>query len=73
VRKARAWQEPLAEIEKAILRLLLDNKTEHVIPEIVSLLRTTGADDATIKAAILRLNSEGRIELTPAWKIRKVL
>jgi DNA-directed RNA polymerase delta subunit len=29
----------------------------------------TGLDEATIKAAILRLNSDGELEITPDWNV----
>jgi DNA-binding transcriptional regulator PaaX len=69
--RAEAQRDVSADVEEAVLRLLVDNPEEHVIPQIVSLLRMTGIDDATIKAAILRLTSEGRIELTPDWTVRR--
>lgn len=55
-------------LEVAILHLL---ENDHVrnLPEIVRDLRSL-ADDASIKAALLRLNSEGLIQITTDWTFR---
>jgi hypothetical protein len=55
-------------LEIAILRLL-ENEHADNLPEIVGQLRSL-ADDASIKAALLRLNSEGLVEMTPDWTFR---
>jgi hypothetical protein len=56
---------------EAIVQILAAKGDERPpFAEVVSLLRTSGADDATIKATIWRLRSEGRIELTQDWKLK---
>jgi hypothetical protein len=55
-------------LEVAILRLL-ENENTGNLPEIVRELRSL-ADDASIKAALLRLNSEGLIQITSDWTFR---
>jgi DNA-binding PadR family transcriptional regulator len=55
-------------LEVAILHLL-ENGPAGNLPEIVRQLRSL-ADDASIKAALLRLNSEGLVEITAEWTFR---
>jgi|HubBroStandDraft_4_1064222.scaffolds.fasta_scaffold4065416_1 hypothetical protein len=55
-------------IETAILRLLENERADN-LRDIVGKLRFL-ADDASIKAALLRLNSEGLVEITPDWTFR---
>lgn len=55
-------------LEVAIL-CLLENENTGNLPEIVRELRSL-ADDASIKAALLRLNSEGLIQITSDWTFR---
>jgi hypothetical protein len=55
-------------LDDAILRLL-ENEHAGTLPEIVRELRYL-ADDASIKAALLRLDSEGLIQITPDWTLR---
>jgi len=57
-------------LEAEIIRIL-NNSNDHDLSEIVRELRVF-ADDASIKAALLRLNSEGVLEITPDWKFRSV-
>jgi hypothetical protein len=52
-------------LEGAILHLL-ENEQASNLPEIVGQLRSL-ADDASIKAALLRLNSEGLVQITADW------
>lgn len=52
-------------IEMAILQLL-KNECADNLRDIVGKLRCL-ADDASIKAALLRLNSEGLVEMTSDW------
>jgi hypothetical protein len=48
----------------------LDNPAQvRNLPEIVQKFRNL-ADDASIKAALLRLSSEGLLEITPDWEFR---
>jgi len=56
------------ELEIAILHLL-ENEHADNLPAIVRELRFL-ADDASIKAALLRLNSEGLIQITGDWMFR---
>jgi hypothetical protein len=56
--------------ERAILEVLRSNGTERPFSQVVGFIRNTGVDDATIKAAVWRLHSEGRIELTSDWKLK---
>jgi hypothetical protein len=53
-------------LDAAILRLL-ENEQASNLPEIVRELRSL-ADDASIKAALLKLNSEGLVQITADWK-----
>ena len=56
------------ELEAAILRLLPSEGSDPDFVVIVERLRPM-ADDASIKAAVLRLNAEGTIQITPDWKL----
>jgi hypothetical protein len=56
------------ELEVAILHLLENERADN-LPAIVRELRFL-ADDASIKAALLRLNSEGLIQITGDWMFR---
>jgi hypothetical protein len=60
----------LSALEAEIVRFLDDSKEVHDLPEIVRRFRTL-ADDASIKAALLRLNVEGLLEITPDWEFRR--
>lgn len=55
-------------IEMAILQLLEIERADN-LRDIVGKLRSL-ADDASIKAALLRLNSEGLVEITSDWTFR---
>lgn len=33
-------------------------------------IANTNVDEATVKASILRLDSEGKVEITPTWSVR---
>jgi hypothetical protein len=62
-------------LEGAILHLLENENASNLpeatsnLPEIVRELRSL-ADEASIKAALLKLNSEGLVQITPDWKFR---
>jgi len=56
-------------LEAEIVRFLENPDQAHDLPEIVRRFRAL-ADDASIKAALLRLNAEGLLEITPDWKFR---
>jgi hypothetical protein len=58
-----------SELERALLLLVCDNY-DRELSVVVEELRDL-ADDASIKAAILRLNCEGVLQITPEWKVRR--
>jgi hypothetical protein len=63
--------QAMSALETEIVRFL-DNPSEvHELPEIVRRFRVL-ADDASIKAALLRLNVEGLVEISPDWEFRRV-
>jgi len=63
--------QAMSALETEIVRFL-DSPTEvHDLPEIVRRFRAL-ADDASIKAALLRLNVEGLVEITSDWEFRRV-
>jgi hypothetical protein len=57
------------ELEGALLIVISEN-CDRDLSFVVERLRYL-ADDASIKAAILRLNHEGMLQITPEWKIRR--
>jgi hypothetical protein len=57
-------------LETEIVRFLENPPALHGLPEIVRKFRPL-ADDASIKAALLRLNVEGLVEITPDWEFRR--
>jgi hypothetical protein len=62
--------EAMSALETEIVRFLDNPKEVHDLPEIVRKFRTL-ADDASIKAALLRLSVEGLLEITPDWEFRR--
>lgn len=58
-----------SELENVLLQLLLRGDCDRDFPTVVEELRFI-ADDASIKAAVLRLKSEGLLQITPDWKLR---
>lgn len=56
-------------LEDEITRFLAASPEAHELPAIVRRFRDL-ADDASIKAALLRLNAEGLLEITPSWQFR---
>lgn len=56
-------------IQSAVLQLLLRGDYDRDLTLVVQELRHL-ADDASIKAAVLRLQSEGRLQITLDWKLR---
>jgi hypothetical protein len=58
-------------LEDEITRFFAKSAEPHHLPEIVRRFRPL-ADDASIKATLLRLNHEGIIEITPEWEFRGV-
>jgi hypothetical protein len=56
-------------LETEIIRFFENPNEMHDLPEIVEKFRTL-ADDASIKAALLRLSLEGLLEITPDWEFR---
>lgn len=56
-------------LEAEIIRFLKSPKDVHDLPEIVRRFRAL-SDEASIKAALLRLNAEGVLEITPDWEFR---
>jgi hypothetical protein len=57
------------ELDTEIIRFLEGRENPHDLTGIVQRFRSL-ADDASIKAALLRLNSEGLLEITPDWEFR---
>jgi hypothetical protein len=61
----------MAEPEDVILEACNDPQSEYEVSELVRIVMLgSSVDESTAKAAILRLRSEGQIELTADWKIR---
>ncbi len=58
-------------IQAAVLRLL--QSKECSFRDVVNNLAERKLDEAAIKAAVFRLSSEGQIEITSEWKIRRTL
>jgi hypothetical protein len=58
-----------ARLEAEIMSFLNNPYQSHDLPEIVRRFRSL-ADDASIKAALLRLNAGGFLEITPDWEFR---
>jgi hypothetical protein len=54
----------------AILQYLRDGQ-EHEFHDVVASVRKSGIENSAIKATIWRLYSEGQVELTPEWRLRK--
>jgi hypothetical protein len=63
--------QAMSALETEIVRFLENPSEAHNLPDIVRKFRAL-ADDASIKAALLRLNVEGLIEITPDWEFRRV-
>jgi hypothetical protein len=62
----------MAKAEDVITKACGDPKVEYLFTDLVEIIkREAGVDESTAKATILRLNSEGLIELTPDWRVRK--
>jgi hypothetical protein len=64
--------ESMVTLKREIADFLKSPETSHDLTEIV---REFGAlaDDASIKAALLTLDSEGLIEITSNWEFRGLL
>jgi hypothetical protein len=58
------------ELDTEIIRFLEGRENPQDLIGIVQRFRSL-ADDASIKAALLRLNSEGLLEITPDWEFRR--
>lgn len=57
--------------EQAILAVLQTRGTELAFSDLVrSVIKESPVDEATVKASVLRLISEGRVEITPDWTVR---
>ena len=39
--------------------------------DVITKLSQSNLDEASVKAAVFRLSSEGKIEITPEWMIRR--
>ena len=63
--------QSMTALEAEIVRFLDSPTGTHDLPEIVRKFRVL-ADDASIKAALLKLNVEGLLEITPDWEFRVV-
>ena len=63
--------QAMSALEAEIVRFLENPSSAHNLPDIVRQFRAL-ADDASIKAALLRLNVEGFVEITPDWEFRRV-
>jgi hypothetical protein len=56
---------------EATLSILLGNRQEWSFSDLARcVIRQAHVDEATAKAAILRLNSEGQVEITSDWSVR---
>jgi hypothetical protein len=58
-----AEQATLTVLRRCGVELALSDLVRHVTHD-------SQFDQATVKASILRLNCEGRIEITPDWTVR---
>lgn len=58
------------ELDTEIIHFLEGRENPQDLIGIVQRFRSL-ADDASIKAALLRLNSEGELEITPEWEFRR--
>jgi hypothetical protein len=57
--------------EQATLAVLRRCGVELALPDLVRwVIKENPLDQATVKASILRLDSEGKIEITPDWTVR---
>lgn len=54
-------------LETEIIQFLENSRERRGLREIVKKFRPV-ADDASIKAALLKLNGEGLLEITPDWQ-----
>ena len=68
--KVLMGEESNSPIRSAVLRLV--HSQERTFGELIKELAEHRIDEASVKAAVLRLSSEGTIEITPDWKIRSV-
>lgn len=59
----RAKETTLAMLRTCGIEVPFSDLVRYVIKE-------TPLDEATVKASILRLNSEGKVEITPDWTVR---
>ena len=56
---------------EATLTVLQDSAHELAFSDVVRcVIEKTHVDEATAKAAILRLSSDGQVEITPDWSVR---
>lgn len=64
-------------MDRAIASTLAVLRTYAVEPAFADLvrfvIRETSLDEATVKASILRLESEGKVEITPDWTVRRLM
>lgn len=56
--------------KEALLRFVQTG--ERTLPEVINKLGQAQVDEASAKAAVLRLAAEGLIEITSDWKIRRL-
>jgi hypothetical protein len=61
----RATETTLAVLRTCAVELACADLVRCVIKE-------TSLDEATVKASILRLNSEGKVEITSGWTVRRL-
>jgi hypothetical protein len=61
----RATETTLAVLRTCAVELAFADLVRCVIKE-------TSLDEATVKASILRLNSEGKVEITSGWTVRRL-
>ena len=65
----RRMDEGSRSVRAAVLRLL--HSRDCTFRDVINKLSENIIDEASIKAAVFRLSSEGRIEISPEWKVRR--
>jgi len=66
-----ALENPLGKAMDVVLTFVQDNE-DVSLATLVESCRTPRLDEATLKAGVLRLSFEGKVDITADWKIRLV-
>ena len=65
-------QTTISDASRAVLAYLQANENVNFSSLVAQISREKRLDDATVKAAVLRLRSEGIIEIASDWIVRPV-